>query len=83
MTKMCKFFCYQVQWDEPSSVLRPDTVSPWELEPLVAATPSNSQPPQRNKRARVLPTQTTDIPTLGTNLVAFTVYRLCFISIFT
>ncbi|XP_017224727.1 auxin response factor 1 isoform X2 [Daucus carota subsp. sativus] len=57
----------KVQWDEPSSVLRPDTVSPWELEPLVAATTPNSQPPQRNKRARppVLPTQTTDIPTLG------------------
>ncbi|KAL8116385.1 hypothetical protein AgCh_022765 [Apium graveolens] len=55
----------KVQWDEPSSVLRPDTVSPWELEPLVAATPLNSQPPQRNKRARVLPTQTTDTPTLG------------------
>lgn len=57
----------KVQWDEPSSVLRPDTVSPWELEPLVATTPLNSQPPQaqRNKRARVLPTQTTDNSTLG------------------
>ncbi|XP_050210701.1 auxin response factor 1 [Mercurialis annua] len=42
----------KVQWDEPSSILRPDRVSPWELEPLVATTPSNSQPIQRNKRAR-------------------------------
>ncbi|KAI7755350.1 hypothetical protein M8C21_026117 [Ambrosia artemisiifolia] len=45
----------KVQWDEPSSILRPDRVSPWELEPLVASSPnpSNSQPPQRSKRARL------------------------------
>ncbi|XP_054777600.1 auxin response factor 1-like [Prosopis cineraria] len=43
----------KVQWDEPSSILRPDRVSPWELEPLVnATTAANSQPTQRNKRAR-------------------------------
>ncbi|XP_028762887.1 auxin response factor 1 [Neltuma alba] len=43
----------KVQWDEPSSILRPDRVSPWELEPLVnTTTPANSQPTQRNKRAR-------------------------------
>ncbi|RLN09530.1 auxin response factor 7 [Panicum miliaceum] len=42
----------KVQWDEPSAVVRPDRVSPWELEPLDA---TNIQPPQphlRNKRAR-------------------------------
>ncbi|KAI3770460.1 hypothetical protein L6452_01594 [Arctium lappa] len=51
----------KVQWDEPSSILRPDRVSPWELEPLVASSPSNSQPPQRNKRARaVLPNSVPD-----------------------
>ncbi|KAL3729241.1 hypothetical protein ACJRO7_026358 [Eucalyptus globulus] len=46
----------KVQWDEPSSILRPDRVSPWELEPLVVTAP-NSQQVQRNKRARptVLP----------------------------
>ncbi|EEF34538.1 Auxin response factor, putative [Ricinus communis] len=56
----------KVQWDEPSSILRPDRVSSWELEPLVATTPSNSQPVQRNKRARpsVLPS-TPDISSLG------------------
>ncbi|KAM7478705.1 hypothetical protein LguiA_026918 [Lonicera macranthoides] len=44
----------KIQWDEPSSILRPDRVSPWELEPLLASTPSNPQPPQRNnKRARL------------------------------
>ncbi|XP_059653663.1 auxin response factor 1-like [Cornus florida] len=58
----------KVQWDEPSSILRPESVSPWELEPLVAATPSNSQPPQRNKRARppVLPSSVPDLSPLGT-----------------
>ncbi|KAF7842825.1 auxin response factor 1-like [Senna tora] len=42
----------KVQWDEPSSILRPDRVSPWELEPLVNTTPANTQPTQRNKRTR-------------------------------
>ncbi|XP_018446497.1 auxin response factor 1 isoform X1 [Raphanus sativus] len=43
----------KVQWDEPSSVFRPERVSPWELEPLVAnSTPSSHPPPQRNKRPR-------------------------------
>lgn len=62
--------CMQVQWDEPSSILRPDRVSPWEIEPLVAASPPNTQPPQRNKRARppVLPSAIQDISTLGISL---------------
>jgi len=59
----------KVQWDEPSSILRPERVSPWELEPLVANAPPSSQPTQRNKRARppVLPspTPTPDISVLG------------------
>nr|ACX68650.3 auxin response factor [Dimocarpus longan] len=61
----------KVQWDEPSSILRPDRVSSWELEPLVANTttppPPNSQPAQRNKRARppVLPTPAPDLSVLG------------------
>ncbi|KAJ8572671.1 hypothetical protein K7X08_009182 [Anisodus acutangulus] len=42
----------KVHWDEPSSILRPDKVSAWEMEPLVTAMPTNTQPPQRNKRAR-------------------------------
>ncbi|KAI3695091.1 hypothetical protein L1987_78079 [Smallanthus sonchifolius] len=54
----------KVQWDEPSSIPRPDKVSPWELEPLVASSPnpSNPQPPQRSKRARppVLPSSVPD-----------------------
>ncbi|PPD76235.1 hypothetical protein GOBAR_DD26832 [Gossypium barbadense] len=42
----------KVQWDEPSSIIRPDRVSPWELEPLVATSNSSiSQPADmlRNK----------------------------------
>lgn len=66
LNKQCCFFL-QVQWDEPSSILRPDRVSSWELEPLVASNPSNSQPPQRNKRARplVLPSSVLDLSALG------------------
>ncbi|KAJ4717621.1 Auxin response factor [Melia azedarach] len=58
----------KVQWDEPSSILRPERVSPWELEPLVAnSTTSTAQPAQRNKRARppVLPSQAPDLSVLG------------------
>ncbi|XAR49305.1 hypothetical protein NMG60_11032464 [Bertholletia excelsa] len=57
----------KVQWDEPSSILRPERVSPWELEPLVATSPPSSQPLQRNKRARaaVLPSPVPDISALG------------------
>ncbi|KAJ1385723.1 PB1 domain [Sesbania bispinosa] len=52
----------KVQWDEPSSILRPDRVSPWELEPLVSTPPANSQPTQRNKRTRppILPSTMPD-----------------------
>uniref|UniRef100_A0A0D9W5C4 Auxin response factor domain-containing protein n=1 Tax=Leersia perrieri TaxID=77586 RepID=A0A0D9W5C4_9ORYZ len=42
----------KVQWDEPSSIVRPDRISPWELEPLDATNPQPPQPPLRNKRAR-------------------------------
>ncbi|MCD7464591.1 hypothetical protein HAX54_053051, partial [Datura stramonium] len=57
----------KVHWDEPSSILRPDRVSPWEMEPLVTAAPTNTQPPQRNKRARpaVLPSPVQELPALG------------------
>ncbi|KAG6516604.1 hypothetical protein ZIOFF_027073 [Zingiber officinale] len=53
----------KVQWDESSLIARSDRVSPWELEPLVAANPTTSQSVQRNnKRTRtsVLPAIRTD-----------------------
>jgi hypothetical protein len=43
---------YQVQWDEPSSILRLDRISPWEVEPLDAANPHSLQPPLKTKRSR-------------------------------
>ncbi|GFP80454.1 auxin response factor 1 [Phtheirospermum japonicum] len=58
----------KVQWDEPSLIMRPDRVSSWEIEPLVAATNPNSQTQQqRNKRARppVLPSPMQDLSSLG------------------
>ncbi|XP_058090007.1 auxin response factor 1 [Magnolia sinica] len=57
----------KVQWDEPSAILRPERVSPWELEPLVAAAPSTTQPAPKHKRARplVLPSTPSDLPTFG------------------
>ncbi|GFP95071.1 auxin response factor 1 [Phtheirospermum japonicum] len=57
----------KVQWDEPSSVLRPDRVSPWEIEPLVAVNPPNSQTQQRNKRARppISPSPMQELTSLG------------------
>nr|QDX18302.1 auxin response factor 7-like mRNA isoform X1 [Cymbidium sinense] len=42
----------KIQWDEPSSISRPDSVSPWELEPIVVAPPLITQPTIRSKRAR-------------------------------
>ncbi|RWR92712.1 auxin response factor 1 [Cinnamomum micranthum f. kanehirae] len=56
----------KVQWDEPSSIPRPERVSPWELEPLVASNPPTSQPTPRNKRARPMaPPSTPEHPVFG------------------
>lgn len=47
-------FPFQVQWDELASILRPDRVSPWEIEPFVAPTSPNmvQSVPIKNKRPR-------------------------------
>ncbi|KAH9603111.1 hypothetical protein KSS87_002685 [Heliosperma pusillum] len=57
----------KVQWDEPSSILRPENVSPWELEPLTATNFENPQPVLRNKRPRhaVMPSTAPDMSSLG------------------
>nr|QCE20960.1 auxin response factor 9 [Siraitia grosvenorii] len=49
-----KWRSLRVQWDELASILRPDRVSPWEIEPFVAPTsPSIAQSvPIKNKRPR-------------------------------
>lgn len=82
--KVFKFLIFfkniQVQWDEPASIIRPERVSAWELEPLVAAAaPSNIQPAHRNKRARppVLPSATPDISVLGMDAL-FYIFNIIF-----
>ncbi|KAL8499653.1 hypothetical protein ACS0TY_019577 [Phlomoides rotata] len=45
----------KVQWDEPSTILRPDRVSPWEIEPFVASASKDApQPAMKIKRPRPL-----------------------------
>ncbi|KAL6501781.1 hypothetical protein OROGR_026914 [Orobanche gracilis] len=49
-----KWRTLKVQWDEQASILRPERVSPWEIEPFVAAVPMTLQPPAvKHKRLRV------------------------------
>ncbi|KAF8413336.1 hypothetical protein HHK36_001315 [Tetracentron sinense] len=60
-----KWRSLKVQWDEPASIHRPERVSPWEIEPFVAPTPSNltTQPVAlNNKRLR----PSLDLPVLET-----------------
>lgn len=49
-----KWRSLKVQWDEPASVTRPERVSPWEIEPFVAAIPTSVVPcgAGKNKRLR-------------------------------
>ncbi|KGN50008.1 auxin response factor 9 [Cucumis sativus] len=43
----------RVQWDEQTSILRPDRVSPWDIEPLTSSAVTGlSQPISKNKRPR-------------------------------
>ncbi|KAI3710680.1 hypothetical protein L2E82_40469 [Cichorium intybus] len=49
-----KWRSLKVQWDEPASILRPERVSPWEIETFVAPIPTSlPQPvPPKAKRPR-------------------------------
>ncbi|GJR33230.1 auxin response factor 9 [Tanacetum coccineum] len=40
-----KWRSLRVQWDEPASIVRPERVSPWEIETFVAPTPTALAPP--------------------------------------
>lgn len=53
----------QVQWDEPASIPRPDRVSPWEIEPLLASIPTSLGQPGGVKYKRPRPTN--EVPDLG------------------
>ncbi|XP_065858545.1 auxin response factor 9-like [Euphorbia lathyris] len=60
----------KVQWDELASIPRPDKVSPWEIEPFVASTPSNITQvvAAKNKRPRTA----IEIPALDLSSTAST-----------
>ncbi|KAG6430254.1 hypothetical protein SASPL_108317 [Salvia splendens] len=54
----------KVQWDEPATILRPDRVSLWEIEPFVAsASVDASQPAMKIKRPRPLDLPLTETTT--------------------
>ncbi|KAL0348191.1 UNVERIFIED_CONTAM: Auxin response factor 1 [Sesamum angustifolium] len=63
----------KVQWDEPSAILRPDRVSPWEIETLVGPPPPTLQTQHRNKRARptILPSPMQNLSSLAESPSAF------------
>lgn len=50
-----KWKCFKIQWDEVSTIKRPERVSPWELIPLVpaAGNPSVLSRPKRQRAAHL------------------------------
>ncbi|KAK7395260.1 hypothetical protein VNO78_15811 [Psophocarpus tetragonolobus] len=58
-----KWRSLKVQWDEPASFPRPDRVSPWEIEPILASVPTSLSQPVviKNKRPR----QASEVPDIG------------------
>ncbi|KAE8661707.1 Auxin response factor 23 [Hibiscus syriacus] len=47
-----KWRCLNVRWDETSNIPRPETVSPWKIEPALAPPALNPIPMPRAKRPR-------------------------------
>ncbi|XP_052182583.1 auxin response factor 2B-like isoform X2 [Diospyros lotus] len=61
-----KWRCLKVRWDETSTILRPDRVSPWNTEPALTPPPLNPLPMSRSKRTRsnmVLPSPDSSVLT--------------------
>ncbi|GAV91793.1 AUX_IAA domain-containing protein/B3 domain-containing protein/Auxin_resp domain-containing protein [Cephalotus follicularis] len=50
-----KWRSLKVQWDEPTSIRRPDRVSAWEIEPFVASVPLSVAQPAAIKNKRLRP----------------------------
>ncbi|KAK1438532.1 hypothetical protein QVD17_04341 [Tagetes erecta] len=50
-----KWRSLKVQWDEPASIVRPERVSPWEIEPFVAPVPPSLAQPVAPKTKRPRP----------------------------
>ncbi|KAL2539401.1 Auxin response factor 2 [Abeliophyllum distichum] len=47
-----KWRCLKVRWDETSTIPRPESVSPWKIEPALTAAALNPLPVSRPKRPR-------------------------------
>ncbi|XP_062154550.1 auxin response factor 18 [Alnus glutinosa] len=59
-----KWRSLKVQWDEPSTIQRPERVSPWEIDPFVASASLNlTQPAVKSKRPRPVDIPTSEITT--------------------
>lgn len=71
------FWPLQIQWDEPASIVRPDRVSPWEIEPSVAPTSIDvAQPGIKIKRPRPL-----ELPHTGIYIVTLALMFYFFFSL--
>lgn len=47
-----KWRSLQVQWDEPTTVQRPDRVSPWEIEPFLSSSPVSTPSQQSQPKCK-------------------------------
>ncbi|AEC10714.1 auxin response factor 11 [Arabidopsis thaliana] len=67
-----KWRSLQIQWDEPSSIQRPNKVSPWEIEPFSpsALTPTPTQQQSKSKRSRPI-SEITGSPVASSFLSSF------------
>nr|VDD04004.1 unnamed protein product [Brassica oleracea] len=54
-----KWRSLQIQWDEPSTVQRPNKVSPWEIEPFLPSTLTTSH--SKSKRSRPIDSSVSEI----------------------
>jgi auxin response factor len=60
----------KIQWDEPSSIVRPEKVCPWELEPISTSNSPTPQPQpsqRNNKRVRPQPVLPVPVPEFSPN----------------
>ncbi|KAL8200995.1 hypothetical protein R6Q57_012334, partial [Mikania cordata] len=70
-----KWRSLKVQWDEPASIMRPERVSPWEIEPFVAPVPASMAQPVAPKSKR--PRHPMEIPNLETSCSTVSVQLSC------
>lgn len=66
-----KWRSLKVQWDDAASIPRPDRISPWEIEPLMASVPASIQPTAAKYKRPRLPS---DVPDFGDTTVGDSTY---------